>query len=136
MNLLKKPIVWIVVAFLVFLGYVVAGYSQPAEVRFSNETRGDIKNLRLTFGSGNISIPSLLAGESVQSAMKVPSGQLNLDLETANGHAYAKRFPHTAAPRQTVVFHIVDADGVTKLFEARSNWVSGQEDFNFNLAHE
>src|SRR5690242_20950056 len=110
MKLLKRPTFWIVLAFLVFLGYVAAGYSQPAEVQFSNETKGEIKNLRLESDAGSISVASLPAGESIESTAKLASGELKLSLTAPSGHNVTKTFPHTAGPRETVVFHLVETD--------------------------
>jgi hypothetical protein len=134
MKLLKKPIFWIVVVFLCFLGYVAAGYSAPANVQFVNETGGELKNVRLLYGSGELSVPSLPQGPSpLGQPIKLPAGELTVRLQTASGRPHSDKFKHRTGPRETVTFHIVDADNPTSPPELRASWVSTEENFVFNL---
>jgi hypothetical protein len=133
MKLLKKPVFWIVIAFLCFLGYVVAGYSVPAEVRFVNETSGELRNLELSYPSGIVKLNSLPPGPSPLGPIRLPPGELALRLETASGRPHSEKFKHRTGPRQTVIFHIVDSDDPINPPAMRASWVTTEENFVFNL---
>jgi hypothetical protein len=133
-KLVKKPTFWIVIAFLIFMGWVGVGYLLPAQMRVLNETNAELKNLRLKYETGEWRIDKLPAGQTAQAALKLPSGELTLSLESAGGTPYVKQFPHTAGPRDTSVIHVVETGDVVKLFETRANWVMTSNEYMFNMS--
>jgi hypothetical protein len=109
MKLLKKPVFWVAIAVLALLAFTVSGFLEPAQVRFVNETNFGVQNLRLSFASGASSIPILPAGESIQGPIALASGELSISLETPDGTPHTQTFGYRWAPRETVIFHVVDS---------------------------
>jgi hypothetical protein len=133
MKVLKQPIFWIVIAFLLFLAYVFVGYSQPAQVQFINDTKGELRNVLLSYGTGEVTLPILPVGASPLGPLKIPSGELSLTLQSADGRPHSKVFTHRAGPRQNIVFRIVESQTPVTVVETHRSWASAQEDFTFNL---
>jgi hypothetical protein len=135
MKLLKRPVFWVALAMLALLGFTVSGYMEPAQVRFVNETKAVVQNLRLSFASGAQSIPILPPGQSVEGPIKLRSGELRISLDTPDGTTHTQPFQFTWGPRETVVFHIVDSPPVDDDWSSRfrANGLTTNVDFRFNL---